>query len=357
MSEIVLDREQYFELEKLADGAYYPLTGFMNEDNFASVVDTMRLSDGTPFPIPILLDVSRHEGARMRGLPRVALVFEGEEVGLLEPESLYSWDKAAVASKLFGCDDAEHAGVALFSKMKDMFVGGPVTMTKRVELDISRHYLTPEETKRIFGEREWQSVAGFHTRSAPHRAHEWLHRLALELCDGLLIHPMLGRKKKGDYSPSAITRGYRALIGNFYPTERVLFSGLTAYPRYGGPREAVFHCIVRRNFGCTHFIVGRDHAGVGQYYGRYASQELCDQFRGELGIDVLTPREPYHCKMCEGIVTERTCPHLESHPEATIKVSGTANRSIVLKGESPPAYIMRPEVWNNLGENPLILYE
>ena len=355
MSEITLNREQYFEFEKLADGAYYPLNGFMSEDDFTSVVENMRLSDGTLFPIPILLDITRRHADLIRGLPRVSLMFEGEEVGLLEPESLFSCDKAAVVSKLFGCDDAAHPGVALFIEMKDMFVGGPVTMTKRANLEVSRDYMSPQETKLIFSKRNWRSIAGFHTRSVPHRAHEWLHRFALEMCDGLLIHPMLGRKKIGDYSHSAITRGYRALIGEFYPKERVLFSGLTTYPRYGGPREAVFHGLVRRNFGCTHFIVGRDHAGTGQYYDLYASQQLCDQFRGELGIEILTPREPYYCKLCDGIVTERTCQHHVSHPEAVIKVSGTANRDLISRGERPPAYFMRPEVADSLGENPLVV--
>jgi sulfate adenylyltransferase len=348
LSEIVLDRDHYLELEKLALGAFAPVTGFMNEDEFRSVVDNMRLPSGDVFPIPILLDVSRNHAESLQGSTRIALIFEDKEVGEIRPENFFSVDKAEWIPKLFGTEDPNHPGVAAFMSCGEVFVGGPVTLLEQVRLDISHYELSPNETRSLFAKNGWSTVACFHTRNVPHRAHEFLQRLALDICDGLFIQPMLGRKKAGDFTPGAIMTGYRALVSHFYPAGRVALGALSTACRYAGPREAVFHALVRRNYGGTHMVIGRDHAGVVDYYDKYASQALCKRFESELGIQILAFHAPHYCARCDGIVTEKTCPHIHTEPSAVTDVSGTDIRAILSSGKRPPAHIFRPEVLNSI---------
>ena len=316
LNKIILDRDHYLELEKLALGAFSPVTGFMNEAEFISVVDHMHLTTGEVFPIPILLDIDRDHADFLRGQSRVALVFEGREVGEIQPNDFFTIDKAKWIPKMFGTTDPNHPGVADFLSCGDVFVGGPVTLSEQVHLDISQYELSPSETRALFAENGWSTVACFHTRNVPHRAHEFLQRMALDMCDGLFIQPMLGRKKVGDFTPDAIMAGYRSLISGFYPDRRVALGALSTACRYAGPREAVFHALVRRNYGGTHMVVGRDHAGVVDYYGKYDSQALCKKFETELNIKILAFQAPHFCSRCDGIVTEKTCPHVATAPAA-----------------------------------------
>ena len=278
MTEIHLSHNQYLELEKIAIGAFAPLNGFMVEDEFRTVVRNMRLPNGQPFPLPVTLDLTKDEAHRLRGLSSVSLVFRDIEVGALEPNSIFTCDKKDTAQAVFGSLEGAHPGVAYFMRSEDWFVGGPVKLHKRIPLEFAELELEPAETRAIFKERGWKTVTGFQTRNVPHRAHEHLQRLSLEITDGLFIQPLVGRKKPGDYSPEAVLNGYRRLIEEFYPPQNVLLGILTTWMRYAGPREAVFHAIVRRNYGCTHFVVGRDHAGVGNYYGLYDAHELTKKF-------------------------------------------------------------------------------
>ncbi|MBL6936161.1 MAG: sulfate adenylyltransferase [Alphaproteobacteria bacterium] len=344
MSELVLTRPQYLELEKLSLGAFRPLTGFMNEDEFRGSVETMRLPGGAVFPLPVVLDVDGETAARLKGLPQVALVYDGEQVGELRPESVFTCDKSAVAEKVYGTTDSTHPGVAFFMAGGDHFIGGAVALTKRASFDFSGDELAPEETRALFAEKGWQTIVGFQTRNVPHRAHEYLQRIALEQVDGLFIQPLVGRKKKGDYTPQAILRGYRTLIGEFYPADKVAMGILSTYMRYAGPREAVFHALIRRNYGCTHFIIGRDHAGVGDYYGTYEAHEMTRRFDGDLGIEIMYLHGPYFCGRCDGIVTEQTCPHEKDLPDSVTHISGTDMRAMLLGGKEPDAHLMRPEV-------------
>jgi sulfate adenylyltransferase len=344
MSELSLNVRQYLELEKIAIGAFAPLTGFMNEDEFVGVVDELHLPDGQLFPLPVVLDLSPDQAAAVRGTEKVTLLFGDQEVGELQPESVFTCDKCDVARKVYGTDDTEHPGVRHFFRMGDTFVGGPVKLLSRVQFDFSEYELTPAETKAHFKAKGFESVAGFQTRNVPHRAHEFLQRMALELCDGLFIQPLVGSKKQGDYSPSAILAGYRVLINGFLPTNRVLLGVLSTAMRYAGPREALFHAIIRRNYGCTHFVVGRDHAGVADYYGRYEAHDLTRRFDGELGISILRFHGPFHCRLCGGIVTERHCPHVETDPSAVTEISGTAIRAMLSDGMSVREEMLRPEV-------------
>ena len=354
MADLGLNRNQYLEFEKIGLGAFAPLDGFMDEEAFGSVVDTMRLPAGEPFPLPVVLDLDRDQVEAFRGRPRITLSFEGTEVGYLSPDSFFTCDKPAVSRQVFGTDDPAHPGVAHFAGMGDWFVGGRVELKQRVALDISEHELTPAETRAIFAERGWLTVAGFQTRNVPHRAHEYLQRISLDMVDGLFVQPLVGRKKAGDYTPEAILTGYRTLIDGFYRRERVLLGILSTSMRYAGPREAVFHAIIRRNYGCTHFIVGRDHAGVGDYYEKYAAHELTRRFDGELGIEIMRLHGPYYCRICDGIVTEHTCPHTDE-AAAVKQISGTEMRAILLGGEKPDPNLMRPAIVEGLAGVPLFI--
>lgn len=357
MTELHLSRNQYLEVEKLAIGAFEPVNGFMNEDQFHSVVDTMRLPTGEPFPIPVVLDLSLKDAKRITGLPTVALVFEGEEIGALHPESFFTCDRLTASEKIFGTKDKNHPGVSYFCRGDGVFVGGGVSLTKRVAFEYSDDERTPAETRELFAARGWKRIVGFQTRNVPHRAHEHLQRVALENVDGLFIQPLVGRKKKGDYTPDAIIAGYRALIDSFYRPNRVAFGILSTWMRYAGPREAVFHAIIRRNYGCTHFIVGRDHAGVGDYYDKYAAHELVGRFESELGIEVLRLKGPYHCAACDGIVTEQTCPHEATQPNAVTHISGTDIRAMLVGGFSPKTHLIRPQIIAALDGIPLFVDE
>ncbi len=357
MTELHLTKNQYLEVEKLALGAFQPLDGFMDEEQFHNVVDTMRLPTGDPFPLPVVLDLTPDQAAGIAGRPTAALVFEGEEIGALKPDDQFSCDREAASRKIFGTDDPNHPGVAYFRGGGGVFVGGTVSLAKRVEFEYSEEERTPAETRALFAARGWKRIVGFQTRNTPHRAHEYLQRVGLEHVDGLFVQPLVGRKKKGDYTPAAILAGYRALIDKFYQRDRVVFGILSTWMRYAGPREAVFHAIIRRNYGCTHFIVGRDHAGVGDYYGKYAAHDLTERFDGELGIEIFRLKGPYHCAACDGIVTEQTCPHETTMPNAVTHISGTDIRAMLVGGRTPEPHLIRPEIVAALDGVPLFVME
>ena len=354
---INVNRQQYLELQNLALGAFDPLSGFMKEDELAAVVESSRLPGGQVFPLPVVLDLTDEQARAVQGADILRLSCDGIEVGEVDLEELYTCDKTKVASRIFGTIDSAHPGVAHFFAMGDWFVGGGVRLAQRLPSEYSDWDLTPQETRAHFAERGWATVVGFQTRNVPHRAHESLLRLALELCDGLFIQPLVGRKKIGDYDPLAILTGYQTLIDDFLPRERVLLGVLTTSMRYAGPREAVFHALVRRNYGCSHFIVGRDHAGVGNYYATYEAQEFTRHFDGDLGIQILRFRGPFYCSICDGMVTDRTCPHLQSAPHATRQISGTDLRSILVNDHQCPRELMRPEVLDKIRHLSLFITE
>lgn len=357
MRRLDLTKRQYLELEKIGLGAFAPLTGFMGEQDFQSVVTRMRLANGTVFPLPVILDVTADTAAAIPPGSTVDLFYADTAVGVLSVESVFTCDKDAVAAAVYGTADHAHAGVAHFRRLESHFVGGPVALTARVPMEFDHRELTPAQTQQYFGEQGWATVAGFQTRNVPHRAHEYLQRVALEVVDGLFIQPLVGYKKRGDYQPAAILAGYDALIVTCFPPDRVLLGVLSTSMRYAGPREAIFHAIVRRNYGCTHFIVGRDHAGVGGYYGKYEAQDLTRRFEGELGIAILRLSGPFYCRRCGSIATEKTCRHAVESPEATHEISGSDMRRL-LSGDAVPApELMRPEVIAALAGIPLFVEE
>jgi sulfate adenylyltransferase len=331
-------------LEKIGLGAFSPLANFMNETEFHSVCENMYLPSGEAFTIPVVLDVDADIAKRARNTSKIDLIYSSEKVGEIVPESVFTCDKDAICKHVYATNDRRHPGVQRFFNSGGWFIGGKTTLTSRVALKTSKYELTPEETRAKFKSLGWKTIVGFQTRNVPHRAHEYLQRVALEHVDGLFIQPLIGQKKNGDYTPEAIMAGYSKLVEGFYPVNRVVLGVLSTSMRYAGPREAVFHALIRKNYGCTHFIVGRDHAGVGNYYGKYAAHELLRRFEGKLGIRIMYLHGPYHCDICGGIVTEHTCPHSLSDPASTTEISGTLIRKVLSGGERPDERFFRPEV-------------
>lgn len=357
MPRIVLNLRQYRELENIALGVFAPLDGFMSEEEFINVVGTMRLLGGAPFPLPVVLDLSIEQVAKVRDATEIVLEYDAVEVGTLTPNGMFGCDKLAISEHVFGTSDASHPGVAHLLRMGDTFVGGRVALSRRVLPKFAECALTPADTRAVFAAKGWKTICGFQTRNIPHRAHEQLQRMALEECDGLFIQPLIGAKKKGDYIPEVILTAYRTLIDGFLPRDRVVLGVLSTAMRYAGPREALFHALIRRNYGCTHFVVGRDHAGVGDYYGKYEAHEVTRRFEAELGIKILRYHGPFHCRICDGIVTEKSCPHGKSAPESITEISGTLIRSILRGSGSVRSELLREEVVASIRGTKLFIEE
>ena len=328
------------DLRALATGAYSPLTGFMGAKEHESVTESMRLPDGTLWSIPVCLGIP--DGVRVDA-GRLALRDErGELLGVLEVAEVFERDRQAEAELVYGTSDPAHPGVARVLGSPTRAVAGPVqAVVAPLEGPVGARALTPAETRAAFAERGWATVVGFQTRNPVHRAHEYLMKCALEMVDGLLLHPLVGPTKEGDVPVEVRMRAYEAVLG-YFPAERVLLAALVAPMRYAGPREAVLHALVRKNYGCTHFIVGRDHAGVGSYYGTFEAQELIASLPAEdLGITPLRFDNAFYCRRCLAMATGKTCPHPDSEHVA---LSGTQVRSMLAAGELPPPEFSRAEV-------------
>jgi sulfate adenylyltransferase len=328
------------DLRALGTGAYSPLAGFMGAKQHQSVVESMRLPDGTLWPIPVCLGLP--EGVGIDG-GRVLLGGpDGELAGVLEVEEVYSRDRHAEAELVYGTTDPAHPGVARVLAAPSLAVAGPVqALVAPLGGPVGSWALTPIQTRAAFHERGWETVVGFQTRNPVHRAHEYLMNCALEMVDGLLLHPLVGPTKEGDTPAEVRMRAYQAVLG-YFPADRVLLAALVAPMRYAGPREAVLHALVRRNYGCTHFIVGRDHAGVGSYYGTFQAQELLASLdQDELGIVPLRFDNAFWCRRCVAMATGKTCPHPDPDHVA---LSGTQVRAMLSAGQLPPAEFSRPEV-------------
>jgi sulfate adenylyltransferase len=326
------------DLRALASGAYSPLTGFMGAKEHQSVTESMRLPDGTLWPIPVCLGV----GEGVDG-DRLLLRSEGGELlGVLQVQEVFERDRELEAALVYGTTDPAHPGVARVLAAPPLAAAGPIqAVVAPLPGPVGARALTPAETRAAFGARGWATVVGFQTRNPVHRAHEYLMKCALEMVDGLLLHPLVGPTKEGDVPAEVRMRAYEAVLG-YFPGDRVLLSALVAPMRYAGPREAVLHALVRKNYGCTHFIVGRDHAGVGSYYGTFQAQELLASLdEDELGITPLRFDNAFYCRRCLAMATGKTCPHpADDH----VALSGTQVRQMLAAGQLPPAEFSRPEV-------------
>ena len=344
LARIELTRREISDLEMIAVGAFSPLEGFMGEADYAAVVDTMRLANGLPWTIPVTIAVTADESTRYHAGDDIALVEPGgKALAILHLKEKYRPDKRREAAEVYRTTEDAHPGVKAVYEQGEVYLGGTVTALERPsEIEFREHRLDPAETRARFAEKGWRRIVAFQTRNPIHRAHEYLQKCALESCDGLLIHPLVG-ETKGDDIPAAVRMDcYQALIRDYYPTDRVVLSVLPANMRYAGPREAIFHALMRKNYGCTHFIVGRDHAGVGSYYGTYDAHHIFDRFSpDEIGITPLFYEHTFWCQRCEGMASTKTCPHPKEHH---IALSGTKVREMLSRGERPPMEFSRPEV-------------
>ena len=320
MLKITISNDTYLDAHNLSQGVFAPLTGFMNQFDYASVVDCMRLDDGTIWPLPITLEVERKDVCSIMRADEALIVLEsGEKVGAMQVHDPFEINPKEDCKKIFGTSDPAHPGVAYELSRSRYRVGGEVKLFENYSRGFPGCNYTPTETKSDFAKLGWKTIAGFQTRNPPHTAHESLLRTALELSDGIFIQPLIGWKKEGDFTPESITGAYKIMREKFLPKKRTLFGWLRTAMRYAGPREAVFHALIRKNYGCTSFIIGRDHAGVDGYYGKYAAQDLARSFGKELGIDILSF-------------------------EALQNISGTAIRKTLSEGKRPEKHLMRPEI-------------
>ncbi len=333
------------DLELIANGAMSPLTGFMGQAEYDRVVSEMRLSNNLLWSLPITLAVSGEIAEKFTIGTEIALCENDRVLAVMEVAELYEYDKQREAEMVYGTTDESHPGVARLFQQGDVLVGGEIWVVglpaaAKSEFPELRH--TPAQTRRMFARRGWRRIVGFQTRNPIHRAHEYIQKAALEIVDGLLIHPLVGETKPGDIPADVRIASYQAILRDYYPAESVLLGVFPAAMRYAGPREAIFHALVRKNYGCTHFIVGRDHAGVGDFYGTYDAQLIFDNFkREEVGIEILPFDYTFFCQKCGMVVSSKTCPH---DRENWIFLSGTQVREMLERGEMLPPEFTRPEV-------------
>ena len=331
------------DLEMIAVGAFSPLTGFMGRAAYAGVVEDMHLPDGLPWSLPVTVSATAAQARELDG-KRIALTDEaGTPVAIMEVEESFPYDKQEEARRVYRTDEAAHTGVAAVYEQEDVLLGGPVRLFERTRHDdFLAERRDPKATRAAFTERGWRTIVGFQTRNPVHRAHEYIQKCALETVDGLLLHPLVGATRGDDIPADVRMACYEALLADYYPANRVLLSVLPAAMRYAGPREAIFHALIRKNYGCSHFIVGRDHAGVGSYYGTYDAQQIFSEFGPEeLGIKPMFFENSFFCRACAAMGTAKTCPHgNEDH----VGLSGTRVREMLAQGEVPPIEFSRPEV-------------
>jgi sulfate adenylyltransferase len=341
---VTLNARDLADLEMLASGAFSPLTGFMGEADYIRSRDDMRLASGVPWSIPITLGVDEATAKSLKPGTEIALATEdGKRLAILKLAEIYKVDRQKEAQAVFGTAEDAHPGAKNVTSMPPYCLAGGVTLIDEIPgrtfLEFPRE---PQQTRAAFRERRWKKIVAFQTRNPTHRAHEYIQKAALEICDGLMIHPLVG-ETKGDDVPAAVRmETYKVLLDQYYPKDRAMLGVFPAHMRYGGPREAILHAIVRRNYGCTHFIVGRDHAGVGNYYGSYDAQKIFERFSpAELGITPLMFENTFYCKRCNAMASFKTCPHTD---EDRLILSGTKVREMLRAGQAPPPEFTRPEL-------------
>jgi sulfate adenylyltransferase len=315
----------------------------MTSADYNSVVEYMHLAGGLPWSLPVTLSVSTEDAKAYEGKQVTLADEEGNLLALMDVEEAFEYDKQEEARKAYRTDEEAHPGVAAVYAQGDMLIGGPIRLFQRQQhSEFLQHRRDPKETRAAFEERGWKTIVGFQTRNPVHRAHEYIQKVAMETVDALLLHPLVGATKDDDIPAPVRMACYEALLKGYYPDNRVLLSVFPAAMRYAGPREAIFHAIVRKNYGCSHFIVGRDHAGVGSYYGTYDAQKIFGEFApDELGITPMFFENSFFCLTCGSMATAKTCPHPE---DDRVSLSGTRVREMLAEGQMPPPEFSRPEV-------------
>ncbi len=344
LARVQLDERSLSDLEMIAIGGFSPLIGFMEQADYEPVVTDMRMKNGTAWSIPITLSVPEEVAEPLKEGSWVRLDSPtGEFVGILELTQKYRYNKAHEAVNVYRTDEEKHPGVAVVYNSGPINLAGPVWLLERKpHPQFPKYQIDPADTRQVFVDKGWKTVVGFQTRNPIHRAHEYIQKCALETVDGLLLHPLVGATKSDDIPADVRMRCYEIILEHYYPLDRVVMAINPAAMRYAGPREAIFHALVRKNYGCTHFIVGRDHAGVGDYYGTYDAQYIFDEFEpGELGIVPMKFEHAFYCTRTKTMATSKTSP---SKPEERIHLSGTKVREMLRRGELPPEEFSRPEV-------------
>jgi pyruvate kinase len=346
LPKIRLDQNKQMDVEQIAIGTYSPLEGFMGQEDFHSVLTDMRLADGTLWPLPIILDVAKETADKVSIGEVVGLTNDQAEViALLHLSEKFQFDREDTAKKLYGTNSGDHPGVNMIQAMQPVLLAGQIDLIKGRQSETKAYELTPKQVRKLFEERGWARVLGFHTRNVIHKGHEFMQLKAMEdeNCDGLFVHPIIGKKKPGDFKPEYIIKSYEKMIECFYPKDKVVFASFSTFSRYAGPREALFTALCRKNFGCSHFIIGRDHTGVGNYYDPYASHRIFDKFP-DLGMKIVKFNEIYYSRKLNKYVEEngKTPDHEES--DKLNIISGSQARAMFLRGESPPGWFMRPEI-------------
>ena len=350
---INISKDEYTTLENIATGVYSPLDGFMNEEDCMSVISRGRLKGDTAWPIPVLFHVPEEYKDIVHQGEKLYFVYEGAIVGAMQADEIYQLDTGEYARKVYRTEDTAHPGVARVKSQSPSVVGGCVELYQRPDYPaFSNFHLTPKETRLLFRERGWKNVVAFQTRNVPHLGHEYVQKSALTMMDGLFINPVMGKKKSGDFKDEVILDSYKVLLKDYYPTDRAVMSVLTYEMHYAGPREAVLHAIMRQNFGCTHFIVGRDHAGVGDYYGPFDAHKIFDEYP-DLKIEPVFFKSFFRCQKCASIANDKTCPHADDH---IINFAGRAIRQTLVDGGEPSPDVMRPEVAKEIlkHDNPFV---
>jgi sulfate adenylyltransferase len=329
------------DIENIADGTFSPLEGFMGQQDFESVVESGRLKNGLAWTIPIVLDVNDKMAAEIKDSGEAVLKNNDDHFAVLNFEEVYSFDKIGMSKAVYQTEDVKHPGVARTLAMEDKLIGCKIELIKKASSSPLRKYrMSPSEVRAEIIRRGWKTVVGFQTRNVPHVAHEMLQKAALNIYDGLFLNPMIGKKKPGDFKDEVIIEAYRTLLEKYYPKDRAILVTLHTAMRYAGPREAIHHAIMRKNFGCSHIIIGRDHAGVGDYYHPFAAQEIFKHYP-DLEIQPLFFPAFYYCRKCISYANERNCPHGSEFRE---ELSGTKMRELINRSEIPAEHLMRPEI-------------
>jgi sulfate adenylyltransferase len=336
-----IDSLQYFEILNLCNGCYNPVKNFMTKNEIENVIFNFKYKKKF-FPIPIYFNISKKEYDKLLNKKNFILTYNKKKIGIFYINSVFKLDKKKYLKKYFGTSTIAHTGVKNFNNLNDYFISGKVKLEKKIKIPNSfrpRYWRTKFKNKRI------KTIAGFHTRNIPHSTHEKLHDMALKVCNSLFIQPMTGKLKKGDFKRDAIIKSYKIYLDK-KKNKNIFFDEFLSFARFGGPREAAFHAIVRKNFGCTHFIVGRDHAGIKNFYSKYASQNFCIKHQKDIGIDILSLKEPYYCDKCKRMLSiSEKCKHKKRNKKY---LSGTIIRKHILNKQKLPSYYLRKEILNNL---------
>ena len=343
LPQVTVGSRQLADLEMLAIGAYSPLRGFMNQADYLSVVKDMHLSNGLPWSVPITLSITSEQAQTLTVGSQIALVdAQGALQAVMTVEEKYGYDKLLEAREVYRTEDEAHPGVKVVYQQGEVLLGGPVRVLALQSQAFAQYRYTPTQARGLFAQRGWKRVVGFQTRNPVHRAHEYIQKCAMETVDGLYLHPLVGDTKGDDIPADVRMRCYEVLLENYYPADRVVLGVLPAAMRYAGPREAIFHALMRKNYGCSHFIVGRDHAGVGNYYGTYDAHYIFAEFDpAQLGITPMFFDHTFFCRVCDAMASKKTCPH---DSEDHVTLSGTKVRQMLQAGEIPPREFSRPEV-------------